>query len=70
MRLTPTYRLIDRYNRARAESIRGHFSPVRDPCAPAALRLEMRIIVLGTNLSERGIVFDMGFTPVPRVHAA
>ena len=70
MRLTPTSRLVHRYNRVRSDSIRERFSPVRDPSAPAALRLEMRIIVLGKNLSERGVTFDVGFDPIPRAHTA
>lgn len=70
MRLTPTDRLIDRYNRVRSDMIREQFSPVRDPSAPAVSHLQIRFIVLGTNLSKRGVIFDMGFMPLPRVHAA
>ena len=70
MRLETTYQVARRYNRVRSDLLRERMSPVYLPSAPAVERLEVRLIVLGKNLSRRGVVFDIGFNLDPRIHIA
>jgi len=70
MRLTPTDRVVHRYNRVRSDLLNERLSLVRGLSAPAAIPTEIRLANLAKHLNERGCVFGCSLSALPQIHTA